>query len=63
MRKRSIVMLGLLVSIACTARTNPTPQEQVEMNKHLRSAKHAGAQPVVNPQKEVDKKTAQSKSL
>jgi hypothetical protein len=61
MRKRSIVLLGLLVSIACTARTNPSPQEQVEMNKHLRSAKHAGAQPVVNPRKEVDKKSAQSK--
>lgn len=61
MRKRSIVMLGLLISIACTARTNPTPQEQVEMNKHLRSAKHAGAQPAVNLRKEVNKKTAQSK--
>ena len=51
MTQRSIVILGLLISIACTARTNPTPQEQVEMNKHLRSAKHAGAQPVVNPPK------------
>lgn len=61
MRKISIVLLGLLLSLTCIARTNPTPQEQIEMNKHLRSAKHAGAQPVVNPQKEVDKKTAQSK--
>lgn len=61
MRKRSILLLGLLVSIACTARTNPSPQEQIEMNKHLRSAKHTGAQPVVSLPKEVDKKSAQSK--
>jgi hypothetical protein len=61
MMRISIVLLGLLVSLTVIARANPSPQEQAEMNKHLRSAKHAGAQPAVNPPKEVDKKSAQSK--
>lgn len=61
MKKHLIVLLGLLVSLTVLARTNPSPQEQVEMNKHLRTAKHAGAQPAVNHPKEVDKKSAQTR--
>jgi hypothetical protein len=64
MRKVSIVLLlGLLISLVVIARISSSSQEQVEMEKHLRAAKHAGAQPAVNSQKVVDESSAQSKLL
>lgn len=59
--KTGIVLLGMLMSLNTVAGTTPSPHEQVEMNKHLKTAKHAGAQPAVDARKEVDKKTAQTK--
>jgi len=61
MSKTLLVMSGFIISAYVFAGTNPSPHDQVEMQKHLKVAKHAVAQPAVSSQKEVDKKTAQSK--
>ncbi len=60
MRKICIVLPCLLVSLAVIAKPATSP-EQSGVKKHLRTARHAGAQPVANPPKEVGKKTAQTK--
>ncbi|SDK20159.1 hypothetical protein SAMN05192566_0593 [Methylophilus rhizosphaerae] len=60
MRKICIVLPCLLVSLAAMAKPAASP-EHAGMKKHLRTARHAVAQPAVNPPKEVDKKTAQTK--
>jgi hypothetical protein len=63
--KKSMLLImsftGYLLSMPVLAGTNPQPHDQVEMQKHLKVAKHAGAQPAVSSQKEIDKKTAQTK--
>lgn len=61
MKKTMLFMSGFILSAYVVAGTNPSPHDQVEMQKHLKVARHAGAQPVVNTQKDVDKKTAQTK--
>ena len=61
MKETMLLILGIIFSVCVWAGTNPSQHDQVEMQKHLKVAKHAGAQPVVTPQKEVDKKTAQTK--
>ncbi len=61
--KMLLFLSGFIFSAYVFAGTNPSPHDQVEMQKHLKVAKHAGAQPVVNAPKEIDKKTAQTKSL
>lgn len=61
MIKTLLVLSGFILSAYAMAGTNPSPHDQVEMQKHLKVARHAVAQPAVNSQKEVDKKTAQTK--
>lgn len=64
MKKSMLLIMGFtgyLLSMSVLAGTNPQPHDQVEMQRHLKVAKHAGAQPAVNSQKEIDKKTAQTK--
>ncbi|MDF0377415.1 MULTISPECIES: hypothetical protein [unclassified Methylophilus] len=64
MKKRMLLIIGMtgyLLSMPVWAGTNPSPHDQVEMQRHLKIAKHAGAQPAVSSQKEIDKKTAQTK--
>lgn len=66
MKKRMLLIIvvnGYLLSMSVSAGTNASPHDQVKMQKHLKVAKHAGAQTAVNSQKEIDKKTAQTKSL
>lgn len=61
MKTAALSMMGLLFSLHVMAGTNPSPHDQLEINKHSKVAKHAVAQPAVNSQKEFDKKPAQSK--
>ena len=61
MKTTALARVGLLFSLHILAGTNPSQHDQVEMNKHIKVAKHAVAQPAVNSQKELDKKSAQSK--
>lgn len=61
MKKTLLFMSGFIFSACVFAGTNPSPHDQVEMQKHLKVARHAVAQPAVSSQKEVDKKTAQTK--
>ncbi len=61
MKTTALVMVGLLFSLNILAGTNPSPHDQIEINKHSKVARHAVAQPAVNSQKELDKKSAQSK--
>ena len=61
MKKSMLFISGFIFSAYVVAGTNPSPHDQLEMQKHLKVARHAVAQPAVNTQKEVDKKTAQTK--
>jgi len=61
MNKTLLFMSGFIFSTCVLAGTNPSPHDQVEMQKHLKVARHAVAQPAVSSQKEADKKTAQTK--
>lgn len=62
MNKRILLFMSILIVTTCAvAGTNPSQHDQVEMQKHLKVARHAVAQPAVSSQKEADKKTAQTK--
>ncbi|WP_231587255.1 MULTISPECIES: hypothetical protein [Methylophilus] len=62
MNKQILLFISVLITSAlAVAGTNPSPHDQSEMQKHMKFARHAVAQPAVNTQKEVDKKTAQTK--
>lgn len=61
MNKTLLFMSAFIFSAYALAGTNPSPHDQIELQKHLKVAKHAVAQPAVSSQKEVDKKTAQTK--
>jgi hypothetical protein len=62
MNKQILLFISvLIISAFAVAGTNPSQHDQAEMQKHMKVARHAVAQPAVNTQKEVDKKTAQTK--
>ena len=50
MIKTLLVMSGFIFSAYALAGTNPSPHDQVEMQKHLKVARHAVAQPAVSSQ-------------
>ena len=56
MRKICIVLSCLLVSLAVMAQPAASATQQPGVKKHLRTARHTGAQPVANSPKEVGKK-------
>lgn len=61
MSKSWLLLSAWLISAYALAGTNPPPHDQVQMQKHLKVAKHAVAQTAVGAQKAADNKTAQSK--
>lgn len=61
MNKTLLLMSGLIFSAFAFAGTNPSPHDQIEVQKHLKVARHAVAQPAVSSPKEADKKAAQTK--